>query len=408
MPPHAVRTLVAPAAALLILAAGACADGAGAPALAWRGSVDTLPGGVIVVRNPAAGMWDSATAWRVEEELRIGAADGEGPDVFSDVRDVAVAADGRLYVLQSTAKRVSLFDREGRFVRAFGGAGGGPGEFENPIGLQLDPSGRLWVSDPRNARYVLFDSAGGVLGTHPRRLSLWGWRWDGRFLGDGRLVEQDAIQRPPGTRGGRAYVRWDATLARADTLLYTPPPTTDPNENAFVFRRPDGTTYYAIPFRPGTVSVLDARGHHWSGSTGEYRLVQRTLEGDTIRVVTREYSPVPVVDGDLAAFREQIRDFARSPEYDESRIPATKPAFRQLTVAADGHLWVTRHLPFGDEHTAFDVFDPDGRYLGEVRVPATLDASGPLRVDADAIHAVVRDELDVPQVVRWRIVRPEA
>ena len=38
----------------------------------------------------------------------VGAADGDGPDVFSDVRDLAVDPAGRIYVLQSTAKRIAM------------------------------------------------------------------------------------------------------------------------------------------------------------------------------------------------------------------------------------------------------------------------------------------------------------
>ena len=399
-------SIVRQPAVLLLLAVGACADAGDAPRPAWRGAMDTLASGVVQVTNPAAGTWDSVSAWRVLEELRIGTADGDGPDVFSDVRDLAVDSAGRIYVLQSTAKRVVIFDDSGRFVRSFGRAGGGPGEFENPIGMQLDPAGRLWVSDPRNARYTVFDPRGRVLASHPRRLRMWGWQWDGRFMADGRLVEQDMIDGPPGERAGRAFVRFDPSFTAADTLLHAAPPGGDPNENAFVFRRADATTYFTIPFRPGPLSVLDPRGFHWSGSSAEYRLVQRALDGDTVRVITREFTPVPVAEEDLAAFREEIRDFASSPGYDESRIPQSKPAFQTVTVASDGHLWVRRHVAHGAGAAVFDVFDPEGRFLGEVRVPADIAVYGPLLIGHDAIHAVVRDELDVPQVVRWRIVRP--
>ena len=406
MPSCVARSLAISLACAFVLLAAACGDEGDAPRLAWRGTMDTLPGGAVMVRNPAVGMWDSASAWRAVEELRIGAADGEGPDVFSDVRDLAVDRAGRIYVLQSTAKRVAVFDDSGRFLRSFGRAGGGPGEFENPIGIQLDPAGRLWVSDPRNARYTLFDSGGRVLASHPRRLRMYGWQWDGRFMADGRLVERDMIDGAPGERAGTAHVRFDPSFTAADTLLPAAAPGGDPNENAFVFRRADGTTYFTIPFRPGPLSVLDPRGFHWSGSSAEYRLVQRTLDGDTVRVVTREFTPVPVAEGDLAEFREEIRDFIGSPGYDESRIPKAKPAFQTVTVASDGHLWVRRHLAHGDGGTAFDVLDPEGRFLGEVRLPAEIAVYGPLLIGRDAIHAVVRDALDVPQVVRWRIVRP--
>lgn len=397
---------VRPAAALVACALLPLAcDGGDRRAVAWGGTVDTLPGGAIVVANPEAGVWDSAAAWRLVEEVRIGAMDGDGPDVFSDVRDLAVDAGGRIYVLQSTVKRVTVFDRDGRFVRSFGGAGGGPGEFENPIGMQFDPAGRLWVSDPQNARYTVFDTTGAVVASHPRRLSRWGFRWDGRFLDDGSLVEVDAY-RAEGAVSGSAYVRFDSTLAPTDTLLPAlPSPAADPDEGVFIFRRGTATSYVQIPFRPGGASLLDGGGRQWSASSADYRLVQRTLAGDTVRIVTKAYTPVPVTEADLAAVRERLGEFSSAEGWDESRIPKTKPAFEMITLAEDGHLWVRLHGPHDEGATVFDVFDPEGRYLGAVRAPRELGVYTPLLIAPDVVYGVVRDELDVPQVVRWRIER---
>ena len=62
----------------------------------WSGRVDTLPSGTILVTNPATGIWDSASAWQVVEELRIGTAEGSGPDLFGQVAGLEVDALGRI------------------------------------------------------------------------------------------------------------------------------------------------------------------------------------------------------------------------------------------------------------------------------------------------------------------------
>ncbi|MEX0690926.1 MAG: hypothetical protein WD043_03695, partial [Gemmatimonadales bacterium] len=46
------------------------------PSAAWAGSVDTLPSGMVVVTNPAEGVWDETTAWRVTPVVRIGVLEG--------------------------------------------------------------------------------------------------------------------------------------------------------------------------------------------------------------------------------------------------------------------------------------------------------------------------------------------
>jgi hypothetical protein len=57
------------------------------------------------------------------------------------------------------------------------------------------------------------------------------------------------------------------------------------------------------------------------------------------------------------------------------------------------------------EPPAFDVFDADGRYLGRVLPPASLRVEPEPLARGDTVWAVVRDELDVPSIVRFRMVR---
>ena len=90
---------------------------------------------------------------------------------------------------------------------------------------------------------------------------------------------------------------------------------------------------------------------------------------------------------------------------DETRIPATKPAFRDLTVDDRGNLWVRPTAQAGEEDHLFDLFDPEGRYLGQIRSPFPVAPSAPLLVRGDTILAVTEDELGVGYVVRARIER---
>lgn len=388
-------------ATLGLLSAAACADGDRREVAAWRGTVDTLPGGIVRVANPPGPMWDSSSAWRLVEDLRIGAADGGGPDMFSDVHDIAIDAGGRIYVLQRQMQTVQVFDAAGRFVRTIGRSGSGPGEFEGANGLAFDPAGRLWVADPGNARFVAFDTAGVVLASHRRDIGSYGFRWNGTFMRDGRLVES-GVSVPVSDGRGSAIVRFDSVFAPVDTLFRSGPNPSN-EEATFVFRRTDGATYVGIPFRPASgTGVVDPRGTVWSANSGSYELVQHSLAGDTVRVVTRAYEPVPVTDDDLAGFRESISTLG---PVDESRIPRVKPAFTTISVAPDGELWVRVERAHGAP-AAFDVFDTTGRAHGTVEAPMPIGTYAPLHLTRDALYAVARDDDDVPYVVRLRIVRP--
>ena len=106
-----------------------------------------------------------------KDVYRIGVRDGEPWEMFSHVTQVAFDAEGKLYVLDGAGLmgsgnvRVLVFDAAGGFVREFGSAGDGPGEFRLPIGLAVWRDGTSVVSDVGHRAYQLFDASGVFLRT---------------------------------------------------------------------------------------------------------------------------------------------------------------------------------------------------------------------------------------------------
>ncbi len=92
---------------------------------------------------------------------------GEGPDTFNQPSDVAVAANGDIFVAdghdQNSNARIVKFSKKGEFIRAWGKRGSGPGEFDTPHGLAFDSRGRLFVADRGNNRIQIFDQDGKFL-----------------------------------------------------------------------------------------------------------------------------------------------------------------------------------------------------------------------------------------------------
>src|SRR5262249_26495164 len=62
-----------------------------------------------------------------------------------------------------TNARIVKFDKDGTFIKAWGQKGSGPGEFDTPHGLAMDPQGRLLVADRGNNRIQEFDQQGRFL-----------------------------------------------------------------------------------------------------------------------------------------------------------------------------------------------------------------------------------------------------
>jgi hypothetical protein len=400
MRPQALRsTNLLPLLPLLHLVVG-CGGAEGAAR--WSGTVDTLPNGVVEVRNTATPIWTATTAWRVEEELRIGRVDGEGPDLLGSVVGLAVDELDRIWVLEDQAQEVRVFDRDGRHVRTIGRKGGGPGEFAGATGILRGPGGRMWVYDGQNNRVSVIDTAGTFLTSH-RVIGGFTIRpYPGIFDPQGRLY----TYFPDRSTGEFlwAFTRVDTNLAVLDTII--PPRRTD-QAQYFEIRTPNDQSRSTVPYTPTLQWALSPTGDFWMVHTGRYEMIHRSAAGDTLHRVTREYTPVPVTPEDMDSVRAQFADWLeRGATIDFSRVPSTKPAVADIFVADDRHVWVQRQPVTTTEHgRVFDVFDPEGRFLGEVRTPFPLHWTNPVFRDG-YLYTVTVDDLEVPYVVRARIVRP--
>ena len=93
---------------------------------------------------------------------------GDGEDTFDGPADVAVAPNGDIFVVDGHGNnRVVKFAKDGRFIMEWGGAGTGPGQFNEPHCLAFDSRGRLFVGDRVNQRIQVFDQNGRYLDEWP-------------------------------------------------------------------------------------------------------------------------------------------------------------------------------------------------------------------------------------------------
>lgn len=92
-----------------------------------------------------------------------------GEDVLK--RPTGIARDperGRIYVADTHAHDVKVFDDEGRLIEVIGQRGEGDGHLNYPTHL-AQAEGRLYVTDAMNARVQVFDAEGNVINTIGRR-----------------------------------------------------------------------------------------------------------------------------------------------------------------------------------------------------------------------------------------------
>lgn len=267
-----IRNARVPAAAAgLTLVATACAQ---QQSTSFGGVTtrETLPSGIERVTNTLP--TDPGPAWTLVEELRVGSADGDGPDVFGELRGLAALPDGGFAVLDSQAQEVRVFATDGSHRATYGGEGEGPGEFRGAHGLMLDPGGRLWVTDPSNSRLSVFDPETGFVESFRHNFSFYAYIWQGTMTADGRIV------RPTLRRQG--FEIYDLNMELVESISQPGPESTglsardaarqgeDATPSSFAWQSRDGSRagFMGGPLLSSRRRVLRSR---WDGLGGRSR-----------------------------------------------------------------------------------------------------------------------------------------
>lgn len=357
----------------------------------WGGTADTLPSGAVLVSSPEEGLWEPGEAWRLVENLRIGSAEGRGPEVFARIRGLEVDPRGRIYVLEGDAAEIRVFGPDGGYLRTIGGTGTAPGKLRRPSGLDWVEGEGLWVPDIGNARFTLFDAQGRYVRSLPRQAAGASFTWRGAVTRDG-FVDSGFVQR--GGNAVPALFPLDPGGLASDTVLL---PLFEPE--TFSLEGDDFARKVTVPFSPELVWRYHPNGYIWFGIPDRYRLVQRTLRGDTLRIVERAYEPVPVTPEERVEREEELGGY----DLDLRRIPGVKPAFDAIFWDDASRLWVRATAIPAEEGRPLDVFDLEGRYLGRVESPVPILATPPPIIGDTALWAVTRDEREVEYVVRLGI-----
>jgi hypothetical protein len=204
---------------------------------------------------------------------------------------------------------------------------------------------------------------------------------------------------------GLVMIRHDADLQPMDSL---PVPEFPGERLTMELRNEDNHLITPVPFAPGIEWRLSHDGGYWAGLDGEYRLFELAWpSGDTLRTITRDWDPLPVTGEDIERAVEERQWFVdMGGKMDRSKIPSTKPAFTSFFVDPEDRLWVNRVTEDPEtENPSWDLFGADGRFLGTLELPFRLAAYPDPVVRGDILVGLVQDELEVPYVVRARIVR---
>ena len=372
------------------------------------------------------------------EEITLG--NGSSSDLYTFTWPrLFPGSNGSVYVIDSDnvgrGATVRQYDRNGHFVRNLGRSGPGPGEYTwRPGEIKELPDGRILMSDARGL--LVYSQNGASIGRWFAK-GAWGNRGSqilldpAGFIG---LYGADVGIYAGGVPVNRVPVlyrfRLDGTVV--DTIA---PPEAS-------FKQPASMAGARVPFIPTYKSAWSPLGYFVTSYVASYAIDLRktpssasgllSRPGDPVTSIRRRVSTVPVLAEERNDWRQSITMFMRSGgglgnwQWTGPEIPAIKPPVSDIFVDIDGRIWVrlsqtgrvnrsvsiptrpaTRDESYRldaqqrwTEAMVYDVLEPSGRYLGQVRFP---DGTVSTTITGNTVWAVVNDSEEVPTIRRYRI-----
>lgn len=368
-----------------------------------------------------------AVTLALEPELRIGSVDDDA-DVLTWFGELVVAPDGRIFTAHRMESLIRVHAADGRLIRTIGRKGAGPGEFDN-IGTMGLLGDTLWVLDFGTYRFNFFSLDGEFL--HSRRIPIQLGRGgpDDPPRPRGLLSDGSIVASPPAwsqeVAAGRlthsVLLRMAEDGSTSDTIVryslengtwaITDPD--DPRGFGSYQSQPFNDTELVQLYEAAVVRVIRAV----SGSApARFRIVKHTLDGDTVFAQEYGYTPVPIaaalVDSlvrDIGKSMERARQHfpsaptpARAEELARASLytPAHHPPVSELVIGRDGTLWLRRE-DTGTGRVNWSLVSVEGAPLGTLEAPAALRI---MAADRTTAWGLELDELDVPYIVRYRVV----
>jgi hypothetical protein len=379
-----------------------------------------------IVRLPEQ---DRRLAGTAAEVFSIGKAEGAANEMFGDVGSVAFDAAENLYVLDRQAKRVMVYDRNGRFLRQIGKEGEGPGELIAPRLMTLGNDGTVIVFDLGRPGYSLFRPDGAFVRNvatereFPDFNAQLAWHPRGGILATFREPPPDQIQ--PGSATIRENVQplmLQPISGGAATRVFSIPRTSITQQSSPAPGQLQVRTLPPPVFTPPVLYGALPNGQVVLSFTSGYTVRVLDTNGQTLRYLQRPMRARLTTDRDRDRAREQMRELLQSgrgmvrisrggpgggtpppprrmPTVEqrlaEMQFADTIPALQGLLVAPSSKLLVERTGTDVGEPGPVDVITAEGQYVGtfnDVGLPDAMSRSGLaafIDEDEDGVQRVV-------------------
>ncbi len=335
----------------------------------WKGRIERKDG-VLYVINPREPVYPE-NALHLEVDLTITSPDDVDLS-FQNLNYLEVDDEENIYVSDSKAGHILVFDKHGGFVRTIGRRGRGPGEMSWPREIQILSNEELFIFDSGQGKVHVFTL-------------------DGNFLRQTATNKIPAFRLPKADSAGNIVVGqlnrgkpFKALLIKVDPQLNlmheiasaittTQPPIID------IFEMRWQTTF--------VWNVIKNDEIIW-GNFDKYEIFVCDPDGNCIRKIIREHDGIPIDKEDQKKLIDEYFGNNPVPNNMTLEFPDRYPPFIYLTCDEEGRIFALSYVTTDDEGTRYlDVFDAEGKYIVRIRTqsfPQVWKNGMMYCVDADA------------------------
>jgi hypothetical protein len=327
-------------------------------------SVILNAGEIINPDKPEKGNWD----FKMENLWTI---DSYGDEVIANPRQLRIADNGKVYIHDGKNKRYYIFSPDGKFIKAFGKKGEGPGEIKMIEQARIIPFGdTLVIADRDKIHY--FDGDGGyirsVRNTYFRRRPT-------LFIDENRFISAPVLLIPRFNKDG-AKIKLINLKTDEEKIIAK----FDAFKKGAV--ESDG---FAVAIVVGGLTPMMTIGYHnnllYWGMNNDYKINVSDLDGkikftfgidrDAKMISDKEkYATI----GDEGGTPKEMLDKIRK------NLPNRMTFFSRIQEYKD-HIYVTVASLGGEGNPKFDIFSKDGKYLYQAEIKledGNRIASGPV------------------------------
>lgn len=369
--------------------------------------------GILIVENGSGA--PAVLHLSADPVLEIGELEGAPEYQLHNVRYVTALSDGTIVIANTGTDEIRFYDARGKHLRSVGGSGAGPGEFRNITQLRRLTGDTLMAYDSQNRRVSLFSRDGEYVRDFTPMLpdSETPARIDAAS-GNGALLVRAGSRRADLTATSFRRDTMEYQVLRGDSAHALRPYAgnehrieVEENESA----RMRMIMFETVPFGRSAYASGGPDGFY-IGSSDTYEVHEYSTAGSLLGIIRSAHvAQRPVNEDVFAAYVDAALDAraraaeSRGTPFDASATrqnlaqqsyAPSMPFYSELLAAEDGGVWVKDFaLPWAEMPERWSVFSADRRLRGVIDMPPRFQ---PMHVTADRVIGVITDELDVQYV----------